>query len=800
MVHGTFDPDPTQGEAGYLPGVPRLGVPPLRLTDGPAGVRVNTPTTAMPAPISLAASFSAADALHYGSVLGRDARARNQDVLLGPMMNLVRVPLAGRNFETLGEDPFLMSSLVAPEVRGVQREGTIATAKHFAENNQEDNRMGVDVNVDEQTLHEMELPGFQAAVNAGAGAVMCAYNSVNGAHSCSSSQLLTDILRNQWGFGGFVMSDWFATHATTDLSAGLDLSMPGYFQTFFDSDLKAAILAGTTPESDLDQAVARILTVMDRFGLLSATPPPRPPIDVLADAKVARRVAEDGAVLLRNQRGALPLDATALSRLAVIGPTARSLLVGGGGSAHVVGFTEREQSPLDALIQQAGSSASISFAVGDELDGVAVPTEALTPEGGPAGSHGLLRTTSDGSTQIDPTVDFTGSAALTGPAGTSWTWTGSIAAPATGDYDLRIQASGGGSPNPFTPIASLSLDGQQIASVSSFFGQNDSLIRTADGLSNAGTVVHLVAGEAHQISIVGNAGPTPLSIRLAWITPELRQQRIDEAVALARRSRTAVVFAYNEGSEGIDRTSLSLPGPQDQLIEAVAAANPHTIVVLNTGDPVLMPWVDDVDAILEMWYPGQEGGGATAEVLLGSGQPGGRLPETFPAHESDPPTAGSPERYPGVDNEEQYSEGIFVGYRWYDEQGIQPLFAFGQGLSYTRFAYSGLDVRPGLHGGIDVSFVVRNVGPRSGSDVPQVYLGAGSVPDGVQMAVRQLVGFARVTLGPGDARLVRVHVGRRWLSYWSPTEHGWVVSGGERSIDVGASSRDLRLHGNVMVG
>jgi beta-glucosidase len=805
MVHGTFDPDPTQGEAGYLPGVPRLGVPPLRLTDGPAGVRVLTPTTAMPAPISLAASFSRTNALDYGAVLGRDARARNQDVLLGPMMNLVRVPQAGRNFETLGEDPFLMSELVAPEVRGIQSQGTIATAKHFAENNQEADRQSVDVNVDEQTLHEMELPAFQAAINAGVGAVMCAYSKVNGTYSCSNATLLTDILRDQWGFGGFVMSDWIATHAATDLTAGLDLSMPGYWQPFFDADLRAAIAAGTIPEAALDHAVARILTVLERFGLLVASPPPRPTIDVLADADVARRVAEDGAVLLRNERGVLPLDAGAVLSLAVIGPTARSLLVGGRGSAHVVGFTEREQSPLDALIEQAGSGASIRFAVGDDLDGVVVPGETLTPDGGAPGDHGLLRTTSGSATQVDPTVDFTGAAALTGPPGTSWTWTGSIIAPASGDYDLRLQATGGGAPDPSTPaagrsVASMSVDGTPIASITSFFGLSMSLIRTADGLTNAGTVLHLEAGQPHAISITGNAGDTPLSIRLAWITPELRQARIDEAVAVARSSHTAVVFAYNEGSEGVDRTSLALPGPQDELIAAVAAANPRTIVVLNTGDPVTMPWAGDVAGILEMWYPGQEGGGATASVLLGTAEPGGRLPETFPVSEDDPPTAASPERYPGVDGEEQYSEGIFVGYRWYDAQDIAPLFPFGHGLSYTRFSYSGLSVSPGLDGGLDVSFVVSNTGQRAGVAVPQVYLGAGGAPAGVQMAERALVGFARLELRPGDACLVRVHVGRPQLSYWSPAEHRWVVASGERSIDVGASSRDLRLHTDVTIG
>ncbi|TMC05177.1 MAG: beta-glucosidase [Chloroflexi bacterium] len=819
---GAGVPDPTpNGATGFVPGVPRLGIPAIRFTDGPAGVRNPlTPTTALPAPVSMAASFSTELARRYGVVLGRDARAVGQDVLFGPMVNLVRVPQAGRNFETLGEDPLLQSDLVTAETRGVQSQGVIATIKHLAENNQETNRMNVDVEVDDRTLHEMELPAFQAAIDAGAGAVMCAYPLVNGLHACSNGALLTDILREQWGFTGWVLSDYGAARnvASGDVTSGqttpgqaaafqLQAGLDEEFASNNFATVRADVVNRLIPRSIVDGAVRHILSTMDRFGLLDGASPsgapvvsrPRPPIDVDADAGVARTVAEAGAVLLKDEGGVLPLSGASLRSLAVIGPTSRQLLVGGGGSARVAGFTAREISPLAALRSEA-SGAGIDFAVGDDLDGVPVTRGALTPPGGAAGA-GLLRTdVATGATTVDPQVDFTGSAAL--PAGSRTTWTGTLTVPTSGAYDLKVQGAGG--------AASLTVrapDGTVVASGSTGGFAGGSLIPTIDGLTNSNSSAQLTAGVAYGVVITGNAGAlTPLQIRFAWVTPEVRQANIDQAAAAARRARTAVVFAYDEGTEGRDRASLSLPGSQDALIEAVAAANPHTVVVLDTGDPVLMPWVDRVAAVLEMWYPGQEGGAATADVLLGRADPGGRLPVTFPASEADTQVAGSAERYPGVplagapagQTVEQYSEGILVGYRWYDHQGITPLFPFGAGLSYTRFSYSSLRART-EDGGLEVSFRVRNSGWRTGSEVPQVYVGAPSSAP-VPMADRALGGFARVTLRPGETAEVTLHVDSRVLSYWSVDRQAWVIASGTSVVQVGASSRDLRLSTTVAVG
>jgi beta-glucosidase len=733
-------------------------------------------------------------------------------VLFGPMVNLVRVPTAGRNFETLGEDPFLQSALVAPEVRSVQRAGTMVTIKHFAENNQENNRMGVNVNVDAQTLNEIELPPFESAIDAGAAAVMCAYNKVNGEFSCENPELLTGILRDRWGFDGYVVSDYGANHSTnTALEAGLDVE---FLSTWFsglgliggspETAIKFQVETGQLDVAVVDGAVRHVLTSMAAFGLLDGASPDgapvierrRPPLDADAGADAAEAIALAGAVLLKNDRDLLPLDRRDLRSLAVIGPTAKAPLLGGGGSARVLPLPG-VRSPLDVLVERAGAGGGVAFRAGIELDGVALPASALSPTN-PAGAPGLLRTQNPGgATQVDPQVDFTGAAALPpAPAGTTATWTGFLTAPTTGDYELKVQAIAATAGGPGGFAARLQLDGTTIASTGGIFPVAGSLIPTADGLANAGPLVHLEAGVPRAVTVTVNLSAAATQIRLAWITPEQRAATFAAAVAAARAARIAVVFAHNEGTEGVDRPSLSVPRRQDDLIDAVTAVNPRTIVVLNTGDPVTMPWVAKVPAILEMWYPGQRVGEVTAALLLGDVSPSGKLPVTFPVRLEDNPTF-SPDgsRYPGVANEEFYDEGVLIGYRWYDANSIAPLFPFGHGLSYSRFRYTGLDVRR-RGGGVDVSFTVRNVGSRRAAEVAQVYLGAPRNPP-APMPVRKLVGFARVDLAPGRSERVTVRVDPRQLAYWSVERDDWAFAPGARTIFVGSSSRDLRLDGQL---
>jgi len=803
-VMGPAPADPI-GEVGYMPGVPRLGVPPMRLTDGPAGVRVAPATTALPAPVSLAATFSPAHAARYGTVLGHESRAMRQDVLFGPMVNIVRVPRGGRNFETLGEDPLLAARLAQAQIRAIQQQGVIATVKHFAANNQEEGRAYVDAKVDERTLHEIELPAFEASIQAGVGSVMCAYNQVNGIFGCENPGLLTNILRDRWRFDGFVVSDYGATHSTgASLRAGMDVE----FMSEHFASLRDSLRSGSMPEWVLDWAVRHILTTMHRFGLLAGASPRGgraivrvvPRLDTLASARVAREVATDGAVLLRN-RGALPLASRDLQSIVVIGPSARHLLVGGGGSSRVAGFTARETSPLEALRAAAGPGARIDWLPGVDLDGVPVPASALLPEGG-GGGRGLLRTTEGWPTRlVDTTIDFTGARAL--PQGTRATWSGTLLVPTTGTYELSLQTDWGVGPQLHNPAgnSSIVLDGREVASNAPFVSRTLSLIPTTTGLTNATGRVRLTAGP-HAVRIVmgvpayfsGKLAPQPLQVRFAWVTPAMRAANIAAAVHAARTTRTAMVFAHNEGTEGVDRESLSLPLAQDDLIAAVAAANPRTVVVLNTGDPVLMPWATRTNAILEMWYPGQEGGAATADLLLGRVSPGGRLPVTFPVREADAPTA-SQSRYPGIRGIQVYAESLFVGYRWYDARRIAPLFPFGHGLTYTSFRHSGLDIRP-VGAGYDVSVTVQNTGSRKGAEVVQLYLGPPS-PAPVRFVPRALAAFERVMLAPGESRRVTLHIGERQLSYYSVARHAWVLAPGARTLFVGASSRDIRLQGTL---
>ncbi|MCQ4043401.1 glycoside hydrolase family 3 C-terminal domain-containing protein [Streptantibioticus rubrisoli] len=745
---------------GYLPGVPRLGIPEIRAADGPAGIRLNNGTAAaLPAPVALAASFDDQLAKSYGSAIGRDGRALGQDLVMGPMMNTIRVPQAGRNYETFSEDPLVSARTAAAEIQGIQSQGLMATAKHFAENNQEDNRQTVDVNVDEQALHEIELPAFKSAAHAGVSSVMCAYNKVNGTPSCGNAELLDDILRTQWDFKGWVMSDWMATHSTDAITKGLDQelgidwtdsvngSVPG--GKYFGEPLKKAVEDGRIPMATLDTAVSRIVTQLQRFGLVGAHPPARPARDPAGAAKVAQRVAEDGAVLLRDKDGALPLTGTAGRSIAVIGPTAKDPKVSGLGSAHVEPDTA--VAPLDTIRARAGAEGSVTYSTGEELVGSALPADALSPA-------------------------FAGGTVLK-PGTVGSIYDGTLTVPEDGDYRLAVRVTGG--------AATVQVDGGAPIQAGEAYGKVTS------------APMRLTAG-AHKLSISGQTtGTKPLTLDLSWVTPQAAEAAIDQAVASAKAARTAIVFAYDDGAEGADRTSLALPGHQEELISRVAKANPNTVVVLNTGSAVKMPWLDDTAAVLDMWYPGESGAQATAALLFGDVNPSGKLTQTFPVDEHSTPVTGDPKRYPGVGDEETYSEGIYVGYRWYDKNEVRPLFPFGYGLTYTSFDYRDVSAVP-AGDGYDISFTLRNTGQRAGKEVAQVYLGASPEVRAPQ-ADRALAGYAKVELAPGQSERVTVHIDGQKLKYWNTASHGWATGAGVRSVFVGPSSAILPLQAKIAV-
>ncbi|MFE6488727.1 beta-glucosidase, partial [Streptomyces sp. NPDC057757] len=688
-------------------------------------------------------------------------RALGQDVLLSPMVNLIRTPYAGRNFETFSEDPLLSGDLVAAEIRGIQGEGLIATVKHFALNNQEKDRMSVDVRVDEQTMHEVELRGFEAAVAAGSGAVMGAYNKVNGTFACENEALLTDILRDRWGFEGWVMTDWSAAHSTVAaLTAGLDMEMPD--GTYFGDALKKAVRDGAVPEARVDRAVRRVLAMMDRFGLLDRSAPARPARDPEAGAAVALEVAKAGATLLRNEHHTLPL--TAGGGIAVIGPTGSLPFVSGGGSAHVV--PDRADSPLDAVKSRAGRGAQVSYALGEDLFGKVIPRGVLSA-GIDAEAQGVA-------------------------AGRTWRYDGTLTVADADEWTLVIHYSGE-RPRVF-------LDGEDLYPVVPGYGEyfQGGLVTAApDGLTVRRRTLNLAKG-AHRLEITAKGGADGQLFRLRRSTGTTRAEDVAEAVRAARAARSVVLFAYEDATEGQDRTTLALPGHQAELIEAVTAANPRTTVVLNTSSSTSMPWLAGTGAVLQMYYPGQEGAAATTAVLFGDCDPGGRLTQSFPVDDDHHPVAGDPRRYPGVDGTEEYSEGIHAGHRWYDAEGARPLFPFGHGLSYTSFAYDDPRARPSPQG-VEVSFNVRNTGRRDGVEVAQVYVGPS--PDlRLEQAVRVLGGYCRLTLGAGESRRVTVVVERRTLSSWDAERHDWVLGTGRRDFWVGASSRDLRLRTAARVG
>ena len=797
------------GQAGYVAGVPRLRIPALRFADGPVGILNRFDTTALPQAIGLAASFDPSLAGEYGEVLGREARATGMDVVLGPMVNIARIPNWGRNITSFGEDPLLASRLVGPEIIGIQSQGAMATTKHFVANNQSENaggglnnEAGYDFVVDPRTLHEIYLPAFEAAIRSGGATMMAAYNHINGTWNTENATTLTQILRDELGFSGFIMSDWHANHATHSMAAGLDLEMPGLGPVqmvgaeapYWGDSLKVAIASGAVSVEVLDRAVARILGQMDRLGMLDGRRKASPArLDIEGDAAVARRVATEGAVLLAND-GILPLVSDPAARIAIIGPTARQVAVGPGGGRSE-GIPSRLLSPLAAIRAVLGQPTD--FAVGDDLEGVAIPPSAFHSDFGGAG---LLRASLDGVADLhDGNVDFTGDKAL--PAGRHLIWRGTLRVPESGEYLLATQSWGGST-------EFLIDDRVKATSARLAFGNGvphklSSLLPTTDGLDNGQFLVNLETDRDYRIELRAQAEVySPMQVRLAWVTPDMQRQHRAKAVAAARGAQTAIVFAWARGGEGFDAAqNLTLPYHQDDLIAAVAAANRNTIVVLNTGNPITMPWRENVRAILQMWFPGQEGGAATADLLTGRANPAGRLPITFPKSGADTPAlaADHPERSGKARPEVVYSEGIFVGYRYFDQMNREPLFPFGYGLSYSRFEYSDLKVTP-TRGGASVHFLVRNAGRLSGTDTPQVYVGPPSPAPPVAMAKRALAGFARITLAPGESRPVSIAIDARQMSYWSVPRGGWVLPRGRRTLYLAANARDPGLSQSVAMG
>ncbi len=682
QMHGQSGPIPEVPSCGtnpirHVPGIPALAIPTFRISNGPVGIGQGdcTPVakaTAIVTSLGLAASFDQTQATAYGDLVGREGINVGIHVVEGPGMDMARVPQGGRNFEYLGEDPFLAGAMAVPYVKAMQAHGIIGMSKHYVGNDQETNRTTVNEIIDDRTLHEINLLPFEMSVkDGGVAAIMCAYNSVqdpevgqtSGAFNCQNSYLLNTVLRGQWGFTGYVQSDFGAAKSTApSMKAGMDLEMQsGVFYTA--AALNTALAAGTITLSDIQTALTRRYTQMFRAGVFDR-PITLTPIDATGDGVIARSISEASSVLLKNAGGLLPLDASKIHSIALIGQTPFSnAFVGGGGSSTVSPLYE--VTPLQGLqnvLAQKGSSATVTL-----------------------------------------------------------------------------------------------------------------LVAANNGSNNAA------------------------------------------AATLAASSDVAIVMAGVITSEGSDRPNLSLTNNQDALIAAVAAANPNTVLVLMDGDAVLMPWINQVPGILEVWYPGEEDGNVVADLLFGNANPSGHLPITYPVNAGDVP-AHTTAQYPGVTIQAPnpngngqiinvptatYSEGLMTGYRWYESQNITPQFPFGHGLSYTTFSMSTLKVTPKISDGtqpLTFTLSVKNTGPVYGAEVPQVYLG---MPPATGEPPKRLVGFQKVWLQPGETQQVQVTIdpaaSNHPLSYWDSGSQSWKTAAGFYPIYIGNSSADVALQGTFLV-
>jgi beta-glucosidase len=767
--------------------VPRVGIPALHMTDGPAGIRTG-PATSFPAGVALAAGFDPDLVERVGAAIAREAKAQGKNVLLAPCVNIQRAPHAGRNFESFGEDPFLAARIAVAYTRGVQSEGVMASVKHFAANNQERERHTIDVRVDERTLHELYFPAFRAAVQeGGAWSVMAAYNQVNGAFASENSYLLDEVLKKRWGFRGLVMSDWGAVTSTVPtLRNGLDLEMPtGVFLN--PAEVKKALASGAVKEAQIDDKVRRTLRAMASLGLLDRAAPAGGESDTPAHRRLTRDAAREGIVLLKNERAVLPLDADRLRSVAVIGPNAAVARLGGGGSARVM--PPYSVSPLEGIKKRLGDRVRVEHAPGvvalEDTD--AVPAENLrTPDGKSHGLQGEYFTNVElagepAIRRVDAQVDFrwaTGSPAPDFPADRfSTRWTGSLVATQGGRYALSLSSNDGGR---------LYVDDKLVVDL------------WADHATITGaTVVELKAGEPRRLRIEHYESIGHADVRLGW--RRIEEGTLRAAVEAARRADVAVIFAgLSEAAEteALDRPDLDLPAGQDELIAAVARANPKTVVVLNSGGPVIpRGWLEAVPALVQAFYLGQEGGNALAEILFGDASPAGRLPASWPRRWEDSHAFG---RYPGSGGSISYDEGLLVGYRWFDTKQIAPLFPFGHGLSYTRFEYSGLKLTQGRGEGgpvVWVEFEVANTGRRAGAEVAQVYVR--DVESSLPRPLKELKGFSKVFLKAGEKRRLKVTLPAGAFSFYDPARGGWVLEAGDFNVTVGASSRDTRLEGKV---
>ncbi|MGJ7440730.1 beta-glucosidase H [Aquipuribacter sp. MA13-6] len=773
---------------------PAVGLRRMVTSDGPAGVRGEAwderdPSANTPSPTALAATWDPARIERIGRLLAAEARSKGVDVLLAPTINLHRTPFGGRHFECLSEDPLLTAVIATAYVRGVQSQGVAATIKHFVANDSETDRFSVDVTVDERTLRELYLAPFeQVLADAAPWAVMAAYNGVGG-RTMTESPLLTEVLKGEWGFDGVVVSDWFATRSTEAAGgAGLDLAMPGPDGPWGDA-LVAAVEAGRVGEDAVRDKVRRLLRLAERVGALEGTfaPVPEPwPTDRVAGE--LRSAAAAGFVLAKNDADLLPLRRDALRTVALIGPDSAEGRLMGGGSATV--FPAYPVGPLEGLRRVLGEDVEVTHSPGVSSTDRTAPLPPAWLDGGAE-----VRFLADDGTELHRETRHASSLMYLGRIEGDLTvsdvsqveLTARVRVPHDGRYDVGVAGVG-----PFV----LSVDGETVLDQAVELPEGADPIEGMMRPPMAVRAVELRADAPVELVLrhepvsadgFGDVDTATMTFKLLLAPVQVPDEALlEQAVAAAAAADVAVVVVGTTAeveSEGFDRVSLALPGGQDDLVRRVVAANPRTVVVVNAGAPVLLPWADEVPAVLLTWFPGQEFGNALSDVLLGTREPGGRLPVTWPSSPD-----GLPSTQP-VDGVLDYAEGLRIGYRRYGGGGSddhpQPLFGFGHGLGYTTFELGEVAVTGDPASGVQVSVPVTCTGVRSGRQVVQVYASR----DGgqVERVPRWLVGFALVDVAPGETVTAVVDVARRSFEHWDVGTGAWQLEPGAFRLHVGTS-------------
>ncbi|MHC4534119.1 MAG: beta-glucosidase [Planctomycetota bacterium] len=792
----------------FMKSVERLGIPSVQVTDCGHGVTVILDeagqyagcATCFPTAVAQAASWDTQLVYEIGSAIAREARALGSAILLAPMVNIHRTPLNGRNYETYSEDPFLAGTLGSSFIKGVQSEHIGAVIKAMTANNQQTNQQDLNVELSERTLREIYLPAFKIPVlEANPWGVMTAYNGLNGHPTCASKHLISTILKKEWHYEGFIVSDWRSVKGSNSITAGLDIEMPGPGRFMATKDILSAVAQGMLTEDELNDRVSRYLRALVKSRLLDRD---RPKLSAESNTakhrELARKAAEASIVLLKNDTGILPLNRSKISKLAVIGPNAEEARLGGGGSASVTACSS--VSPLKGLKNYCGKDILIEFVEGTTMKGnlPVVGTQYLITSDQGKTVSGLKGeyfnntglTGKPSHVRIDEKVDFSwGWAAPCKQVGKnrySVRWTGSIRAPKTGRYRVGVTCHEGG--------FRLYVNGK--ISIDQWAKPSGEAFEAVFSRKSESVQVRMEDGTTCDICLEFQKWGNKNAIRLEWEIPG-QSNPIEDAVILAENSDAVVVFAglsnLFEGGMN-DREDISLPEGQDELIKAVSMANARTVVVLINGTPVAMPWLNDVSTVIEAYYPGQEGGDAIARVVFGDVNPSGKLPETFPKRLEDNPSHGF---FPGEKRRALYGEGIYIGYRHYDTRGIEPLFPFGHGLSYTEFEYNNLRIRQKRDGSVRITLDVKNTGKSSGAEVIQLYVR--DLEASVDRPDKELKAFVKMELLPGQTRQAELFINEDAFAYFSPMKERWIIEPGEFELLIGSSSRDIRLTEEITV-